>query len=75
MTRKQSPDNIPTSTVAEYYRRRAAGGVGLIVTEGSLVDHSLASPHQMMTSQESVPTRSRPSLLVLSPRETRALMV
>ena len=44
MTRKQSPDNTPTSTVAEYYRRRAAGGVGLIVTEGSLVDHTLASP-------------------------------
>ncbi|MDA0334472.1 MAG: 12-oxophytodienoate reductase [bacterium] len=44
MTRKQSPGNAPTSTVAEYYRRRAAGGIGLIVTEGSLVDHPLASP-------------------------------
>ncbi len=44
MTRKQSPGNVPTSTVAEYYRRRAAGGVGLIVTEGTLVEHPLASP-------------------------------
>ena len=43
MTRKRSPGNVPNSTVAEYYRRRAAG-VGLIVTEGSLVDHPLASP-------------------------------
>jgi len=44
MTRKQSPKNMPTDTVAEYYRRRAAGGVGLLITEGALVDHPLASP-------------------------------
>jgi len=34
MTRSQSPDKVPTDTVVEYYRRRAAGGVGLIITEG-----------------------------------------
>lgn len=34
MTRQASPDGIPGSDVAEYYRRRAAGGVGLIITEG-----------------------------------------
>jgi len=44
MTRKQSPGNVPTDTVAEYYRRRAAGGVGLVITEGCLVEHPLASP-------------------------------
>ncbi len=44
MTRKRSPGGIPTKEVAEYYRRRAAGGVGLIVTEGTLVEHPLASP-------------------------------
>ncbi|HJP31692.1 MAG TPA: 12-oxophytodienoate reductase [Candidatus Latescibacteria bacterium] len=44
MTRKQSPNNTPTGTVAEYYRRRAAGGVGLIITEGVLIEHPLASP-------------------------------
>ncbi len=34
MTRSQSPGKVPTDTVVEYYRRRAAGGVGLIITEG-----------------------------------------
>jgi 2,4-dienoyl-CoA reductase-like NADH-dependent reductase (Old Yellow Enzyme family) len=34
MTRQASPDGIPGTDVAEYYRRRAAGGVGLIITEG-----------------------------------------
>ena len=43
MTRKKSPGRSPTITVAEHYRRRAAGGVGLIITEGTLVDHPLAS--------------------------------
>ena len=44
MTRKQSPGGIPTETVGEYYRRRAAGGMGLIITERTLVEHSLAAP-------------------------------
>ena len=35
MTRAFSPDGIPGADVAEYYRRRAAGGVGLIITEGT----------------------------------------
>ena len=34
MTRQASPEGIPGSDVAAYYRRRAAGGVGLIITEG-----------------------------------------
>lgn len=34
MTRQASPGGIPGGDVAEYYRRRAAGGVGLIITEG-----------------------------------------
>ncbi|MEZ0367095.1 NADH:flavin oxidoreductase [Mycobacterium sp. pUA109] len=34
MTRQASPGGIPGADVAEYYRRRAAGGVGLILTEG-----------------------------------------
>jgi 2,4-dienoyl-CoA reductase-like NADH-dependent reductase (Old Yellow Enzyme family) len=36
MTRSFSPNGIPTSDVAGYYRRRAEGGVGLIVTEGTV---------------------------------------
>jgi 2,4-dienoyl-CoA reductase-like NADH-dependent reductase (Old Yellow Enzyme family) len=38
MTRGQSPGGVPTEDVAQYYRRRAEGGVGLIVTEGTGVD-------------------------------------
>jgi 2,4-dienoyl-CoA reductase-like NADH-dependent reductase (Old Yellow Enzyme family) len=34
MTRQASPGGNPGADVAEYYRRRAAGGVGLIITEG-----------------------------------------
>ena len=35
MTRSFSPGGVPGSEVAAYYRRRAAGGVGLIITEGT----------------------------------------
>ncbi len=43
MTRTWSPGNVPNSKVVEYYRRRAEGGVGLIITEGTFVDHPAAS--------------------------------
>ncbi len=43
MTRNMSPDNVPGNNVVEYYRRRAAGGAGLIITEGTCVDHIAAS--------------------------------
>src|SRR3546814_12879271 len=42
MTREFSPGGIPTAAVADYYRRRAEGGVGLIVTEGVAIDHLAA---------------------------------
>ena len=43
MTRSKSPDGSPGEDVCEYYRRRAAGGVGLILTEGvNLKDPSSA---------------------------------
>jgi 2,4-dienoyl-CoA reductase-like NADH-dependent reductase (Old Yellow Enzyme family) len=35
MTRSMSPGGVPGLDVAAYYRRRAEGGVGLIVTEGT----------------------------------------
>ena len=38
MTRSKSPGNVPGADVAAYYRRRAEGGVGLIVTEGTHPD-------------------------------------
>ena len=43
MTRSQCPGHVPNDRVVEDYRRRAAGGVGLIVTEGPTVDHPGAS--------------------------------
>jgi len=39
MTRSKSPRGVPGENVAAYYRRRAEGGVGLIVTEGTYVPH------------------------------------
>jgi 2,4-dienoyl-CoA reductase-like NADH-dependent reductase (Old Yellow Enzyme family) len=38
MTRQFSPGGVPTQEVAGYYRRRAEGGAGLIVTEGTGID-------------------------------------
>ena len=43
MTRGFSPDGIPGKNVADYYRRRAEGGVGLIISEGTLVNHPSAT--------------------------------
>jgi 2,4-dienoyl-CoA reductase-like NADH-dependent reductase (Old Yellow Enzyme family) len=43
MTRSMSPGNVPNDDVVEYYRQRAAGGVGLIITEGTCVGHKAAS--------------------------------
>lgn len=39
MTRGKSPGGVPGSNVAAYYRRRAEGGVGLIMTEGTYIPH------------------------------------
>ena len=39
MTRSKSPGGIPGENVAAYYRRRAEGGVGLIMTEGTYINH------------------------------------
>jgi 2,4-dienoyl-CoA reductase-like NADH-dependent reductase (Old Yellow Enzyme family) len=43
MTRNSSPQGIPTEAVAAYYARRASGGAGLIVTEGTCIDHRAAN--------------------------------
>jgi 2,4-dienoyl-CoA reductase-like NADH-dependent reductase (Old Yellow Enzyme family) len=42
MTRSHSPQGVPGADVAAYYRRRAEGGVALIITEGTYVDHLAA---------------------------------
>lgn len=43
MTRNMSPNNIPGEQVVDYYRRRAEGGAGLILTEGTCINHSGAN--------------------------------
>ncbi|MFC8197467.1 NADH:flavin oxidoreductase [Streptomyces sp. NPDC057298] len=42
MTREFSPGGVPGEDVVSYYARRAAAGVGLIVTEGTYVGHDSA---------------------------------
>jgi 2,4-dienoyl-CoA reductase-like NADH-dependent reductase (Old Yellow Enzyme family) len=42
MTRSKSPHHIPGDDVVSYYERRAKGGVGLIITEGTAVNHKAA---------------------------------
>jgi len=42
MTREHSPGGVPGADVADYYARRAAGGTGLIITEGVGIDHPYA---------------------------------
>src|SRR5579871_2860005 len=39
MTRRKSPEGVPGPEVAAYYRRRAEGGTGLLVTEGTYIPH------------------------------------
>jgi 2,4-dienoyl-CoA reductase-like NADH-dependent reductase (Old Yellow Enzyme family) len=43
MTRSFSPGGVPGSDVAAYYQRRAENGVGLIVTEGTMINHPAAA--------------------------------
>ena len=43
MTRSKSPGGVPDEDVARYYARRAAAGVGLIITEGTTIDRPGAS--------------------------------
>lgn len=42
MTRSFSPEGVPGEDVAAYYRRRAEGDVGLILSEGTVVDRPAA---------------------------------
>ncbi|MEQ9347939.1 MAG: NADH:flavin oxidoreductase [Thalassospira sp.] len=38
MTRSSAPNGIPGAANAEYYRKRAQGGVGLILSEGTVIN-------------------------------------
>ena len=43
MTRSKSPEQIPNDSVAAYYKARALGGTGLILTEGTAPEHKSAT--------------------------------
>lgn len=43
MTRAFSPQGVPTDDVTAYYRRRAEGEVGLILSEGTVIDRPASS--------------------------------
>lgn len=45
MTRNFSPDFVPGDQVADYYRRRAENEVGLIITEGTTIDHKSSNAY------------------------------
>ncbi|MFB6877488.1 NADH:flavin oxidoreductase [Streptomyces sp. NPDC056323] len=45
MTRMQSPGGVPGPDVAEYYARRAANQVGLIITEGTYINRAAAGAY------------------------------
>ncbi|MGE0742486.1 MAG: NADH:flavin oxidoreductase [Hyphomonadaceae bacterium] len=49
MSRYFCPDEVPHDGVVEYYRRRAAAGVGLLISEATYV------PHPSAHSYENVP--------------------
>lgn len=42
MTRMFSPNGVPGKNVAQYYRKRAENGIGLIITEGTAINHPAA---------------------------------
>lgn len=46
MTRNFSPNKVPGDNVAAYYRRRAEGETGLIITEGTYVNHPSAGAYE-----------------------------
>jgi 2,4-dienoyl-CoA reductase-like NADH-dependent reductase (Old Yellow Enzyme family) len=67
MTRAASPNGIPGGDVAQYYRRRAAGGVGLIITE------SVRLPLPAANNPAGIPTMAGDDVLVGWQRVTDAV--
>jgi 2,4-dienoyl-CoA reductase-like NADH-dependent reductase (Old Yellow Enzyme family) len=46
MSRYRSPGGVPNAANVEYYQRRAAAGVGLIISEGTYIDHPGAPAYE-----------------------------
>ncbi|ATL25471.1 12-oxophytodienoate reductase [Streptomyces formicae] len=45
VTRRFSPGGVPGEDVAAYYARRAAGGAGLVITEGTYIGREAAAAY------------------------------
>ncbi|MDF1782074.1 MAG: NADH:flavin oxidoreductase [Alcanivoracaceae bacterium] len=48
MTRMRSPGYVPNDDVVGYYERRAQGSVGLLITEGTTVNHKAANGYEQV---------------------------
>ena len=73
MTRIASPGGVPGADVAAYYARRAAGGVGLIITEGVRIPHPAAARRDQLPVEQQLSRRGRhgaDSCVMKSPRST-----
>lgn len=55
MTRTMAPDGVPGEANAAYYRKRAAGGAGLIITEGTWIPHDAAANEADVPKMYGVP--------------------
>lgn len=74
MSRYFSPAGLPTDDVEAYYRRRADGDVGLIVSEGAFIDRSLARNVDLVPTfgGDSLPAWGR---IAASVRDAGAMMI
>ncbi|MGX7727826.1 oxidoreductase [Rhodococcus sp. 2H158] len=52
MSRRKTPGGIPTTESADYYSARAAGGTGLIITEGTFIDDPAAGFSDLIPTLE-----------------------
>ena len=53
MTRMGCPDALPDEINRDYYASRAAGGTGLVVTEGIGIDHPTSVDHSWIPRLDS----------------------
>lgn len=74
MTRNQSPGGVPTDDVVAYYRRRAQGGVGLIISEGTVVGHVAANGYPDVPFFYSDPALAGWKKVILAVHEAGARM-
>lgn len=56
MTRAQSDNGVPTQQIADYYARRAASEVGLILSEGTVINRPGSK------NMQNIPTFTAPKL-------------